>query len=157
MVLAPFIHTGVGTFHTYGCWHLSYIRVLAPFIHTGVGTFHTYGCWHRNTLYFLTDRINHDSNKGNVRLLRSGRARRYPSANLYRSSLNLDWVKSKFALLRCSLHEASLHLQAHGPTSADPYVVLRLVPQTKFPGWPKFRTRVQRRTLFPLFDETFDL
>ncbi len=50
-------------------------------------------------------------------------------------------------------------LQLHSQASAgmcDPYVVLRLVPETKFPVWPRFRTRSQRRTLFPLFDETFD-
>ncbi len=53
--------------------------------------------------------------------------------------------------------DAGLHL--HSQASAgqcDPYVVLRLVPETKFPIWPRFRTRAQRRTLFPLFDETFD-
>lgn len=88
----------------------------------------------------------------------SNRRRRMSAANLYYPPTNLEWVKSKFKSLRSNLHEASMHL--HASTNAgqcDPYVKLRLVPESKFTGYPKFQTRPQRRTLFPLFDETFDL
>ena len=80
------------------------------------------------------------------------------SANLSRSQRNLEWVKSKFKSLRSNLHEASVQL--HNNTNdglCDPYISLRLLPGQKFPECPKHKTRWQRRTLFPLFDETFDL
>ena len=66
----------------------------------------------------------------------------------------------------------SIHT-ANTQNQADPYVCLRLVPNSRFwkqlsaSNWdlfvvrfsdtPKHRTQTQRRTLFPLFDETFDL
>ena len=68
----------------------------------------------------------------------------------------------------------SIHT-ANTQNQADPYVCLRLVPNSRFWNWkqlsagnwdlfvvrfsdtPKHRTQTQRRTLFPLFDETFDL
>jgi hypothetical protein len=84
--------------------------------------------------------------------------RRRSSANLSRSARNLDWVKSTFASINSNLHEAGLQL--HHATSAGschPYVSLRIVPETAFPAMPKFRTKTHKRTLFPLFDETFDL
>jgi len=40
---------------------------------------------------------------------------------------------------------------------ADPYISVRLVPNCKFTDCPKLRTRCVRGTLFPLFDEKFDL
>ena len=60
------------------------------------------------------------------------RRRLSSSASMYRSSRNLEWVKSKFKSLRSNLHEASLalHAQAH-QGQADPYVTLRLVPDNK--------------------------
>lgn len=39
----------------------------------------------------------------------------------------------------------------------DPYVSLRIVPVSSFADYRKYKTKVQRRTLFPLFDETFDM
>merc|ERR1719481_460116 len=57
-----------------------------------------------------------------------------------------------------NLHEASI--QFHTTTlhagQCDPYISLRLVPTTNFPHCPKQKTKTKRRTLFPLFDETFD-
>ena len=66
----------------------------------------------------------------------------------------------------------SIHT-ANTQNQADPYICLRLVPNSRFwkqlsaSNWdlfvvrfsdtPKHRTQTQRRTLFPLFDETFDL
>ena len=86
------------------------------------------------------------------------RRNRRSTANLYRSSRNLEWVKSKFQSLKSNLHEASIHFhQSTHAGQVDPYVTLRVVPEAAFPHCPKFRTRAQRRTLFPLFDETFDL
>ncbi len=77
---------------------------------------------------------------------------------MYRSSRNLDWVKSKWRSLRSNLHEATVQLHAASNAGmCDPYVSVRLVPEQRFPYVTKFRTRPQRRTLFPLFDETFDL
>ena len=77
---------------------------------------------------------------------------------LHRSSRNLDWVKSKWISIKSNLHEASIQLHtASSAGQCDPYVSVRLVPQQRFPFSPKFKTRPQRRTLFPLFDETFDL
>merc|ERR1719323_753754 len=79
------------------------------------------------------------------------------SANLSRSQRNLEWVKSKFKSLRSNLHEASVQLHnSSNDGLCDPYVHLRLLPAQKFMECPKHRTRTQRRTLFPLFDETFD-
>ncbi|TRY76437.1 hypothetical protein TCAL_00056 [Tigriopus californicus] len=79
------------------------------------------------------------------------------NSNLYRSSMNLEWVKSKFKSIRANLHEASIqfHAQTHAG-QCDPYVSVKIVPEGKFSFAPKFKTKVQRRTLFPLFDETFD-
>ena len=80
------------------------------------------------------------------------------SANLSRSQRNLEWVKAKFKSLRSNLHEASVQLHNNANDGlCDPYISLRLVPSQKFLECPKHKTRVQRRTLFPLFDETFDL
>merc|ERR1712240_625542 len=63
-----------------------------------------------------------------------------------RSQRNLQWVKSKWKSLRTTLHDGQ----------CDPYISLRLVPTTNFPHCPKQKTKTKRRTLFPLFDETFD-
>ena len=80
------------------------------------------------------------------------------TANLSRSQRNLQWVKSKFKSLRSNLQEASVQIHNNANDGlADPYVHLKLVPSQKFMDCPKHRTRIQRRTLFPLFDETFDL
>lgn len=90
----------------------------------------------------------------------SYRARQRLSAGpgLQGSSLSLNWMKGKLRLLRSVAQEAGLHLHSQASAGqASPYVSLRLVPEAKFPVWPRFRTRAQRRTLFPLFDETFDL
>ena len=78
---------------------------------------------------------------------------------MLRSQRNLQWVKSKWKSLRTNLHEASI--QFHTTTlhagQCDPYISLRLVPTSNFPHCPKQKTKTKRRTLFPLFDETFDL
>ncbi|XP_035714351.1 protein unc-13 homolog 4B isoform X3 [Folsomia candida] len=39
----------------------------------------------------------------------------------------------------------------------DPYVKLKLVPHEVFHMTPKFRTKTKKKTLFPLFDETFSI
>ena len=80
------------------------------------------------------------------------------SMNLSRSQRNLLWLKSKFKSLRSNLQEASVQLHNNSNDGlCDPYVTLRLVPGQKFNECPKHKSRCQRRTLFPLFDETFDL
>lgn len=94
----------------------------------------------------------------NKYLVAARRRRLQSSLSINRSQRNLQWVKSKFKSLKSNLHEASLHFHNsanHG--LCNPYVSLRLVPGQKFPDCPKHRTRTQQRTLFPLFDETFDL
>ncbi|OQR68826.1 munc13-4-like [Tropilaelaps mercedesae] len=39
---------------------------------------------------------------------------------------------------------------------SDPFVLVELQPRHLFPNCPQHRTRVQKRTLYPLFDETFE-
>lgn len=39
----------------------------------------------------------------------------------------------------------------------DPYVKVRLLPQEKFADVKASKTHVQKETLFPLFDETFNI
>ncbi len=41
--------------------------------------------------------------------------------------------------------------------SADPYVKVQIVPRDKLTEAPIYKTKVQKNTLFPLFDETFIL
>jgi len=41
--------------------------------------------------------------------------------------------------------------------SCDPYVKIHLIPEEKFANIVKPRTKIQKRTLFPLFDEVFTL
>lgn len=83
----------------------------------------------------------------------------FGSNNLSRSQRNLQWVKSKWKKMKTNLQEASI--QFHTTTlhagQCDPYVSLKLIPISKFPQCQKQKTRTHRRTLFPLFDETFDL
>ena len=82
---------------------------------------------------------------------RVGKLKAKSNVNMNRSQLNLEWVKSKFASLKANLNAANTQGQS------DPYISPRIVPATKFPDSQKHRTRTQRRTLLPLFDETFDL
>ena len=89
---------------------------------------------------------------------RVGKLKSKSNLNMSRSQRNLEWVKSKFASLKANLNEAQVSIhQANTQGQSDPYISLRIVPSTKFPESQKHRTRTQRRTLFPLFDETFDL
>ncbi|XP_012283294.1 protein unc-13 homolog 4B isoform X2 [Orussus abietinus] len=39
----------------------------------------------------------------------------------------------------------------------DPYVKVRILPEEKFPQTKAIKTHVQKETLFPLFDETFNI
>ncbi|XP_077489967.1 BAI1-associated protein 3-like isoform X9 [Amblyomma americanum] len=39
---------------------------------------------------------------------------------------------------------------------SDPFVILELLPRHLFPDCPQQRTRVQKKTLYPLFDESFE-
>lgn len=39
---------------------------------------------------------------------------------------------------------------------SDPFVIIELVPKHFFPDCPKQKTKVQKKTLFPLFDESFE-
>ncbi|XP_022652561.1 BAI1-associated protein 3-like isoform X4 [Varroa destructor] len=39
---------------------------------------------------------------------------------------------------------------------SDPFVLVELQPRHLFPNCPQHRTRVQKRTLYPIFDETFE-
>lgn len=93
----------------------------------------------------------------NQKRLPSKRLRAKSNMNMTRSQRNLDWVKSKFASLKSGLHDAHIHFHtASNQGSCDPYVSLRVVPASRFTDCVKHRTRAQRRTLFPLFDDTFD-
>jgi len=88
---------------------------------------------------------------------RAGKLRAKSNINMTRSQKNLDWVKSKFASLKANINEAQVSIHtANTQGQSDPYISIRLVPGSKFRDTPKHRTRTQRRTLFPLFDETFD-
>ena len=54
----------------------------------------------------------------------------YRNNALYRSSRNLDWVKSKWNSIKSNLHEASIQLHtASSAGQCDPYVSVRLVPR----------------------------
>lgn len=91
------------------------------------------------------------------KLGRGGRLRAKSNINMTRSQKNLDWVKSKFASLKANIHTQGITIHtANTQGQADPYICLRLVPNSRFSDTPKHRTQTQRRTLFPLFDETFD-
>jgi len=88
---------------------------------------------------------------------RASRLRAKSNINMTRSQKNLDWVKSKFASLKANIHTQGISIHtANTQNQADPYICLRLVPNSRFSDTPKHRTQTQRRTLFPLFDETFD-
>ena len=65
-------------------------------------------------------------------------------------------AKTLFRKVSTLMFQVSIHT-ANTQGQSDPYISLRIVPSSKFPDTPKHRTRTQRRTLFPLFDETFDL
>lgn len=41
--------------------------------------------------------------------------------------------------------------------SCDPYVKIHLIPDEKFASVPKPKTKTQKKTSFPLFDEVFSL
>lgn len=43
----------------------------------------------------------------------------------------------------------------HKGGSADPYVKIQLLPSHNFPDAAIIKTKVQKNTLFPLFDESF--
>lgn len=48
-------------------------------------------------------------------------------------------------------------LPMDGNSSCDPFVRIYLVPEEKFASTAKFKTAVQNKTCFPLFDEKFVL
>jgi len=78
--------------------------------------------------------------------------------NMSRSQRQLDWVKSKFSSLKWQVQERQVQMHtANTQGQADPYISIRLVPDCRFSDCPKLRTRCVRGTLFPLFDEKFDL
>merc|ERR1712032_106519 len=67
--------------------------------------------------------------------------------NMTRSQKNLDWVKSKFASLKANIHTQGISIHtANTQNQADPYICLRLVPNSRFSDTPKHRTQTQRRT-----------
>jgi len=39
--------------------------------------------------------------------------------------------------------------------SCCPYVKIYLLPESKFPGVVQQKTKTQKKTVFPIFDETF--
>ena len=71
----------------------------------------------------------------------------------------MDFMADKYFSLRLSLTEArqlAHHTANHGMCS--PYVTVKLVPGTdRQPQFSKVSTKCQPRTLFPLFDETFEM
>lgn len=70
----------------------------------------------------------------------------------------LDYLKTKFDSVRLSVQGAHvmMHKNFGASRQCNPYVTLKLVPDPQSERL-KVKTRVQERTLFPLFDETFDL
>jgi len=71
----------------------------------------------------------------------------------------VDSVKDCMETWRLSLQEARIraHLSSNNGMSS-PYVTVKLVPgPSGCPTYSKVKTAIQTRTLFPIFDETFDL
>ena len=82
------------------------------------------------------------------------------SHNLSRSVDNkMDFIKDKYFSLRLSVTEArQLAHRTANNGMCSPYVTVKLVPGTAgHPEFTKVSTKCQPRTLFPLFDETFDM
>lgn len=46
-------------------------------------------------------------------------------------------------------------LPMDGNSSCDPFVRIYLIPEDKFGATTKYKTNVQSKTRFPLFDEKF--
>ncbi|XP_071625523.1 protein unc-13 homolog 4B isoform X1 [Temnothorax longispinosus] len=64
----------------------------------------------------------------------------------------------KLSTLERKLHSKSKQRVKEGKTSkCDSYVKVRLLPEEKFAEIKAPKTRVQKETIFPLFDETFNI
>ena len=93
----------------------------------------------------------------------------YRNSRLNKSSHNLrssvandtkmDFIKDKYFSLRLSMSEArQLAHRTANNGMCSPYVTVKLVPGPEGqPEFAKVSTKTQHRTLFPLFDETFDM
>eukprot|EP00095_Tigriopus_kingsejongensis_P000958 maker-scaffold83_size396513-snap-gene-0.15 protein:Tk00958 transcript:maker-scaffold83_size396513-snap-gene-0.15-mRNA-1 annotation:"conserved hypothetical protein" len=89
-----------------------------------------------------------------------------PTATLARSvsssgdDVRFDYLKTKLDSVRLSVQGAHvmMHKNFGSSRQCNPYVTIKLVPtRAQQSERLKARTKVQERTLFPLFDETFDL
>uniref|UniRef100_A0A0A9YAH0 Protein unc-13 D n=1 Tax=Lygus hesperus TaxID=30085 RepID=A0A0A9YAH0_LYGHE len=61
------------------------------------------------------------------------------------------------SLLRIEILNCRNLLPTDSNGSCDPYVKIQLLPEEKFNGVVKPRTKIHKKTLFPLFDETFQI
>ena len=72
-----------------------------------------------------------------------------------------DFLKTKMDAVRLSVQNAhvAMHRNMAGNRQCNPYVTIDVVPEFEDDDIvkKKGRTRTRQRTLFPLFDETFDL
>ena len=71
----------------------------------------------------------------------------------------MDFIKEKYFSLRLSVKEVrQLAHRTANNGMCSPYVSVKLVPgPSGHPELSKVSTKCQPRTLFPLFDETFDM
>ncbi|XP_067210437.1 protein unc-13 homolog 4B isoform X4 [Linepithema humile] len=77
--------------------------------------------------------------------------------NLRCTDSNGDFI-GKLSTLERKLHSKSKQRLKEGKTSrCDSYVKIRLLPEEKFAEIKAPKTHVQKETLFPLFDETFNI
>ncbi|KAF4518246.1 hypothetical protein B566_EDAN010391 [Ephemera danica] len=67
----------------------------------------------------------------------------------------------KFLIAKNTLHVEILNARSIKPRdpngTCDPYVRVHLLPEERFAGAPKPKTKIHKRDLFPLFDEIFTI
>ncbi|XP_011304160.1 protein unc-13 homolog D isoform X1 [Fopius arisanus] len=100
----------------------------------------------------LTVKTHFTENSLNVQILNA--------RNLKAMDSNGDFI-GKLSTLERKLHSKSKQtkqrLKEVKPRKCDPYVKIRLLPEEKFHDVKLPKTHVEKETLFPLFDETFNI
>lgn len=116
-------------------------------------------CRHLKPLGSLTrsNSGNLDNHNLNKKLYRNSRLNK--SSHNLRSMDKMDFIKEKYFSLRLSVKEVrQLAHRTANNGMCSPYVSVKLVPgPSGHPELSKVSTKCQPRTLFPLFDETFDM
>ncbi|KAI4490005.1 hypothetical protein M0804_004187 [Polistes exclamans] len=102
------------------------------------------------TIYgLLTVKASFSNNSLNIQILNA--------RNLRPMDSNGDFI-GKLSTLERKLHSKSKQRLKEGKKSkCDSYVKIRLLPENKFIDNKTPKTHVQKETLFPLFDETFNI